>query len=477
MGPVTPFVLFWYLQDMRRVVAAVAVLWIGLGASAQDITGDWTGLLTAGAMQVHIVFHISRQDTGYSALMDSPDQGVNGIPVASARLAGAQLTLEVSQPKVEYSGQWKDSLITGTFKQAGLSFPLELRRGMAAPLVRPQTPAKPYPYREEDVRFENRGAGITLAGTLTLPPGKGTFSAVVLITGSGPQNRDEELLGHKPFLVIADALTRRGIAVLRYDDRGTGQSAGEFSRATTADFATDVEAAVAYLKTRKEIDARRIGLIGHSEGGIIAPMVAARSRDIRFIVLLAGPGVPGEEIILSQQQLIAQAAGAWGKQAQDMQGVNRGAMDIIVRDSLRLQHRDTLQTQLEAYFQEKSAQFPMLKPGTPVTRQAMAELLSPWTEYFLAYDPAPALGQVHCPVLAMAGSKDLQVSPEENLVAIGRALERGGNKRFEVKEFPDLNHLFQEAKTGLPAEYSAIGQTFSPAALEFMVNWVVKQAK
>jgi pimeloyl-ACP methyl ester carboxylesterase len=350
-----------------------------------------------------------------------------------------------------------------------------MRRGKPPAPVRPQTPVRPYPYGEEEVRFENKGAGVTLAGTLTLPAGKGSFPAVVLITGSGPQDRDESLMGHKPFLVIADALTRRGIAVLRYDDRGTARSSGDFRKATTADFATDVEAAVTYLKTRKEINARRIGLIGHSEGGIIAPLVASRNKEIRCIVLLAGPGLRGEEIILSQQQLIAQANGGWGKPAQEMVDVNRGAMEIIVRDSLRLEHRDTIKQQLAAYFDQRSAQVQVLKSGgAEATRLAVEQLTSPWMEYFLAYDPAPALERVRCPVLAMAGSKDLQVSPEENLVAIGRALEKGGNTHFEVKEFPDLNHLFQECTTGLPGEYATIEQTFSPVAMDFMVNWVVK---
>ena len=463
---------------MRKIIATAAVVGAAVTASAQDITGDWTGLLKAGAMQVHIVFHITKQDTGYTTLMDSPDQGVNGIPVASTRVAGQQLTLEVAQPKIEYSGEWKDSLIAGTFRQAGLSFPLELRRGKPAAPVRPQTPVKPYPYTEEEVRFENKAAGVTLAGTLTMPPGKGDFPVMVLITGSGPQDRDETLMGHKPFLVIADALTRRGIAVLRYDDRGTAQSTGDFGKATTADFATDVEAAVAYLKTRKDINTRRIGLIGHSEGGIIAPLVASRDQDIRCIVLLAGPGLRGEEIILSQQQLIAQAGGNWNKMAQEMVDVNRGAMDIIVRDPLRLEHRDTIRRQLVAYFEQQSAKYPALKAGGPETTQrAIGQLTSPWTEYFLAYDPAPALRRVKCPILAMAGSKDLQVSPEANLAAIGQAAQQGGNKHFEGKEFPDLNHLFQECKTGLPSEYATIEQTFSPAALEFLVGWVVKECK
>ncbi|HXB09339.1 MAG TPA: alpha/beta fold hydrolase, partial [Puia sp.] len=359
-----------------------------------------------------------------------------------------------------------------------MSLPLDMRRGgVAAKPVRPQEPVKPYPYIEEEVTIENKGAGVVLAGTLTIPPGKGSFPVVVLITGSGPQNRDEEILGHKPFLVIADALTRHGIAVLRYDDRGVAKSTGKFSGATTADFATDVEAAVAWLRTRKDINPHRIGLIGHSEGGLIAPMVAARDKNIRFIVLLAGPGLRGEEVILSQQQLIAQAAGGWNKEAQDMLELNRGAMDIVVRDSLRLAHRDSIRQQLRAYFAQKAGQYPVRYQDSTVARQAIAQLSDPWMEYFLAYDPVPVLERVHCAVLAMNGAKDVQVAPEENLVAIGRALEKGGNKHFEVKEFPDLNHLFQECKTGSPAEYGTIGQTFSPAALEYLTNWVAKQGK
>ena len=462
---------------MRRVITTIWVLWAALGATAQDITGDWTGTLAVSGIKLRIVFHISRKDTGYNSVMDSPDQGVTGIPVASTRFDQGRLTLEIAQPKVEYTGDLTDSLIAGTFRQAGMSLPLDMRRGVPPKRVRSQEPVKPYPYTEEEVKIENKGAGLTLAGTLTLPPGKGSFPAVVLITGSGPQNRDEEVLGHKAFLVIADALTRHGIAVLRCDDRGVGQSTGKFGGATTADFATDVEAALAYLRMRKDINPRRIGLIGHSEGGLIAPMVAARDKNIRFIVLLAGPGLRGEEVILSQEQLIAQASGGWNKQAQDMREVNKGAMDIVVRDSLRMQHGDSIRQRLKAYFAQKAGQFPALNPDSTPARQALAQLSDPWMAYFLAYDPAPALEQVHCYVLAMNGAKDVQVAPEENLVAIGRALEKGGNKRFEVKEFPDLNHLFQECKTGAPSEYGEIEQTFSPAALEYLTNWVVKQAK
>ncbi|GGA90378.1 hypothetical protein GCM10011511_12000 [Puia dinghuensis] len=284
--------------------------------------------------------------------------------------------------------------------------------------ARPQEPVKPYPYEAEEVQFANSGAGITLAGTLTLPPGKGKFPVVILIAGGGSNNRDEEIFQHRPFLVIADALTRRGVAVLRYDCRGIGQSTGDFGKATTADLATDVEAAIAYLRTRKEINAHRMGLIEHGEGAILAPMVAARRGDVRFIVLLAGQGLRGKEVQLQRQQLMAQAG------------------DSLGQDSMRHRPAD-----------------------------------------YLAYDPDSALEQVRCPVLAMAGAKDLEVAPEDNLVAIGRALEKGGNRHFEVKEFPGLNHYFQECTTGLLPEVASIKETFSPVALGYLTDWAWKQAK
>jgi pimeloyl-ACP methyl ester carboxylesterase len=464
---------------MKKIVAIAGIFLAtaGLSASAQDIAGDWMGTLVYSGIKLRIVFHINKTDTGYNSMMDSPDQGVRGLPMASTRFDQGRLTLEMAQPRIEYAGDYKDSVVTGTFKQGGVSVPMDLRRGIPEKPVRPQEPKKPYPYTEEEVTIENKSARVTLAGTLTLPSGSGRFPVAVLITGSGPQNRDEEILGHKPFLVIADALTRAGIAVLRYDDRGVAKSTGKFTGATTADFATDAEAAVAWLRTRKDINPKRIGLIGHSEGGLIAPMVAARDRNIRFIVLLAGPGLRGEEVILSQQQLIAQATGSWNKTTQDMVEFNRGAMDIVVQDSARMRHRDSILEQGKVYFAQKAATYPALSPDSPSGKQALAQLTEPWFMYFISYDPAPAMEQVRCPVLAMNGAKDVQVAPEENLVAIGRALQKGGNKHFEVKEFPDLNHLFQECKTGAPSEYGQIEQTFSPAALEFLTNWVVKQAK
>jgi len=294
---------------------------------------------------------------------------------------------------------------------------------------------------------------------------------VVLITGSGPQNRDEELMGHKPFLVLSDYLTRNGIGVLRYDDRGCYESKGDFSKATTSDFATDVDAAVTYLKTRKDINLKKIGLIGHSEGGIIAPMVAASRKDICFIVLMAGTGVPGADILLLQQELIGRASGMKEEKLKETKEINRGLYDIIINPK----DTTTLTIQMTEYLKLKMKDSPDIpKDADPdkIIKQEIAQLTSAWMLNFIRYNPAPMLEKVKCPVLAINGSKDLQVPPDVNLPAIEKALKTGGNNKSTVKELPGLNHLFQECKTGSPNEYAGIEQTLSPLALETISNWI-----
>jgi len=305
--------------------------------------------------------------------------------------------------------------------------------------------------------------GVRLAATLTVPPGTGPFPAVVLITGSGPQDRDETLLGHKPFKVLADHLSRQGIAVLRADDRGAGQSSGTFATATSLDFAADAEAGLAYLATRKDINARKLGLVGHSEGGLIAPIVATRNRAVGFIVMMAGSGVPGDQVLLAQQALIATASGAPADLVQRANAAMRGVFAAIraAKD----------ETTLAATLRERLAG---LVPEAQIDAQ-LKTLLSPWYRYFLTYDPAPALRTVRCPVLAIAGEKDLQVPAKENLAAIRAALEAGGNTRIQIEELPGLNHLFQRATTGSPAEYARIEETMAPSVLEMVAGWILKQ--
>ncbi len=296
---------------MKKTTTLLIAILTTISIYAQDIIGNWQGKLDVQGIDLRIVLHINKNDTTYKATMDSPDQGAKGIPVSNIILDGTNFSFEVPTAFIKYNGTLKnDKTITGTFNQNEKSFSLDFNKQETGEIIetnRPQEPIPPYPYRTEEIKFPNTKDSIILAGTLTLSQNGENFPAVVLISGSGPQNRDEEILGHKPFLVIADYITRRGIAVLRYDDRGTAASTGDFNSSTSLDFATDVEYAIEYLKTRKEINKKKIGLIWHSEGAMIAPIVASKSKDINFIVLIAGLGMTGEEILLLQNELIGKA--------------------------------------------------------------------------------------------------------------------------------------------------------------------------
>jgi pimeloyl-ACP methyl ester carboxylesterase len=334
-------------------------------------------------------------------------------------------------------------------------------------ILRPQEPIKPYPYYSEEIKFKNTESEIVLSGTLTLPKEDGKFPAVVLISGSGPQNRDEELLGHKPFLVLADYLTKNGIAVLRFDDRGTAESTGDFKNSTTFDFATDVEYAVKYLQTRKEINKRNIGLIGHSEGGLIAPIVASRNKDIDFIILMAGPALRGDKLLLLQKHKIETQMGI-SKQVVDYnQQVFAGAYDIILNTNLE---KSAVSDSLPNYF---VASYGNALPEDQKTA-IINQLSSPWMIDYIRLDPAVYLDKVRCPILAINGSKDIQVPSKENLQIIENIKKKSGNAEIEIRELENLNHLFQECKTGAISEYGTIEQTISPIALQAMFNWISK---
>ena len=467
-------------MKIQLIAFAIGILIANL-VFGQDITGSWNGILKVQGTQLRIVFNISKTENGFSSTMDSPDQHAKGIPVSSTNFENQTLKLAALNLGIEYEGLLdKNNVIVGNFKQGGMSFPLNLSKEIVEKekIVRSQEPIKPYPYYEEEVTFKNAKAGITLAGTLTLPKKEGRFPVVILISGSGPQNRDEELMGHKPFLVLADYLTKNGIAVLRFDDRGTAASTGDFKTATTTDFATDVEAGVAYLQTRKEIDKKKIGLIGHSEGGIIAPMVAGNSKDISFIVLLAGTGIPGDQLLLLQQELIGKDSHLSDAYLKMVKTINKGAFEIVVKSSGTEQLKTDLTNYINQVLKDNpDAEKPKSMSQDEFVKLQVNQITSPWMVYFIKYNPAMALEKVKCPVLALNGEKDLQVPPKENLEAIKKALTKGGNKKVTTIELPGLNHLFQECKTGLPSEYSAIEQTFSPIALNEILKWLQIQTK
>lgn len=466
---------------MKNTLLFTFLLLISFVGRAQDISGQWYGILKLPGAQLKLVLNLTKNGNGYAATLDSPDQGAKGIPVNSVEFSNMILKIQSSSINAEYQGTLNaGDRFKGTFKQNGMSYPLDLGREIleSTKALRPQEPVKPYAYYTEEVKFENQKEKITLAGTLSLPSKEGNYPVAILISGSGPQNRDEEIMGHKPFLVIADHLTKNGIAVLRYDDRGTAQSTGDFNAATSKEFGTDVEAAISYLKTRKEINVKKIGLIGHSEGGLIAPMVAADSKDVAFIVLLAGPGIPGDEIMMKQTRLLGKAGGLPDQALDKSEQMNKKVYAVLKQ---KLDIAET-KRQIKVLLEEDHNQAPAEQKLSDSDREAVISrmvnsIVSPWTQFFLTYDPAKALEKVKCPVLALNGEKDLQVPPKENLEAIKNALEKGGNKSFTTKELPNLNHLFQESKTGAPSEYGTIEQTFSPIALSEVTTWINKAVK
>ncbi len=466
---------------MYKISLCFLISVVSLSLAGQDIVGQWHGALQVQGTQLRLVFNISKTEGGYSATMDSPDQGAKGIPVTSTSFENGNLKIAIANAKIEYTGTLgKDNSITGIFKQGVQSFPMNLSKEKIEKkvLARTQEPIKPYTYYAEDVVFKNAKAGIDLAGTLTLPTKDGVFPVVILISGSGPQNRDEELLGHKPFLVLSDYLTKNGIAVLRNDDRGTAESKGVFKTATSADFATDVEAAIQYLKGRKEINPKKIGLIGHSEGGLIAPIVASRSKDVAFIVLMAGTGIQGDDLLLLQQKLIGKATGSSDEDLMKNEVKYRKIFDLVLKSKTSQQLEvDVTEVIRKSLTDSPGGDKPEGMSDDAFIKVQVDQIVSPWMQYFIRFDPAPTLKKVKCPVLAINGEKDLQVPPHENLSAISKALKKGKNKNVTTIELPNLNHLLQECKIGSPEEYAVIEQTISPVALSTILNWIQLQVK
>lgn len=451
----------------------------------KSIEGNWEGSLHVDVVKLRLAFKIAKKaEGGFTGSMDSVDQGAKGIKLDEVTLEDGKVRFVHKTLMSAFEGKLNDAgtEVVGEWKQGGLKLPLTLKRVAQVTVVRrPQEPKKPYPYDEQEVTFDNANAKVKLAGTLTLPrgsplaPAKG-WPAAILISGSGPQDRDESLLGHKPFLVLADYLTRRGIAVLRYDDRGTAKSTGDFAAATSLDFANDTRAAIEFLKNRPDINAAQIGLIGHSEGGLIAPMIAAKSKDVAFIVMLAGPGVVGEEILHLQGQAILKSANASAEKIAKQRELAQRIFDMVKQEHDQATAEKKLKEIMDAERAKLSDEAKKAGAGTVDAADARTKLvLTPWFRYFLTYDPRPALTQVQCPVLSLIGEKDLQVPPKENMLAIEKALKAGGNRDYLVKELPSLNHLFQTCKTGAIAEYGAIEETIATPALELIAEWILKR--
>ena len=423
---------------MKRIVFSLLVALVAMTGRAQiqsptDLLGSWTGKLNVGAMSLTLVLHLEQQDDGnVKVTMDSPDQGAKGIAATKEYLSGDSMAIKVAMIGMTYRAKLKDGKLDGTFSQNGMSLPLVMTRGGVAEVKRPQTPQTPYPYETEEVTFTNEKDGATLAGTLTYPVGYDkesgkpvggnmkSLTVVLFVSGSGQQNRDEELFNHKPFLVIADYLARHGIASLRYDDRATGSSkGGEVKNATSEDFMRDAEAGLNYLRNQKKF--KKIGVLGHSEGGLIAFMLGARKKT-DFIVSLAGPGVKGDTLLAAQTNRLMELSG----------------MSATMT--------------AEQYRQQKEVQE------------------TPWLQWFINYDPSDNIHNSRCPVFALNGDRDCQVLSSQNLPPIQRLLPK--SKMNLIKEYPGLNHLFQHCTTGLPTEYGQIEETISQEVLQDIVQWI-----
>lgn len=468
---------------MKNLINVLIFIMLSFQTFAQqDLSGIWSGKLELpNSASLTIVFNLSVDTNGnYSSTLDSPDQGVKGIQTESTEIKEDSIFINIPVVHGNYKGKifFDETKIDGKWNQGGMSLDLLLKKTDKVELPkRPQEPKEPYSYNSEDVLFENDIDNVVLAGTLTFPKNGNNFPAVILISGSGGQDRNEEIFNHKPFFVIADYLTRNGIAVLRFDDRGIGQSTGKQEGATSEDFAKDVLAGVKFLKERNEIDKTKIGLIGHSEGGIIAPLAAVQTTDIAFIILMAGPGVSGYSILAAQNELIMRSEGVSEEEIQKSLKSQQEVFSILKNssaDNLEKELRDKLRSEYQSLTDNEKA-----KLGDSITYIDMQTkiLSSPWFKYFLNHDPASVLEKVKCPVLAINGEYDLQVPPKENLSAIKTALEKGGNKNFEVLELKGLNHLFQTSDTGKISEYGQIEETISPLALQTMLDWIKKVVK
>lgn len=438
------------------------------------LDGTWRGKISRNGVDLRLVLHIATGAQGTAILLDSPDQLANGVPLQDLARDGQKISFRLALRGVRYDGVLSADMqrMSGTWQAPNQpAAEVDFARDAATAAAdsgpkRPQTPQPPFPYRAEEVAFDNPfESGVHLAGTLTLPQGKGPFPAAIMITGSGQQDRDETMLGHKPFAVIADYLTRRGIAVLRVDDRGVGKSTGDVAKATSADFATDANAAFAYLRTRGESRAQAIGFIGHSEGGMIGPIAMATNKQVAFLIMMAGPGVATQKLLLAQRRAIGLSMGRSEAEIAKAQPIEASLFKALASGATFDQGLKAARALLTPDAMAAIG----LPPGTD-PQLVLAQFGSPWFRYFFQYDPAPNLRAIRVPVLAMNGSLDRQVLPAENLAAIKAALK--DDRDVTIVELPGLNHLFQTARTGAVGEYADIEETVAPAALERMASWI-----
>jgi uncharacterized protein len=471
---------------MKKLFVLSVILSLCYFAKSQSITGNWEGTLTVQNTELPIIFHIKKDSTDkLTATFDSPKQQAYNLPCNDVMITGDSVILVMKMINGKYTGLLSadKKMLTGNWSQGGASFPLIMKKtsdvATAKEIKRPQTPKPPFNYHTEDVSYSNADGSIQFGGTFTRPLDKvlKKYPAVLLITGSGRQDRDETIFDHKSFAVIADHLTQQGIAVLRVDDRGVGKTTGSFATSTSADFAKDVEAGIDYLKTLPNVDAANIGLIGHSEGGMIAPMVASKRKDVKFIVLLAGPGVPIIDLMEKQSVEVMIAGGISKEQSDQYKPLYKSLMTAIMNE------QDTAislkkATEIFTEWQNKTSKEVVQKITNVTDEKTQANFIadfvngikSPWFSYFIRFNPAEYLSKTHCAVLALNGEKDLQVDAKQNLAAIKSNLPKTTNAT--IKEMPGLNHLFQHCKACSVQEYAELEETFAPEVLEIMAQWI-----
>jgi uncharacterized protein len=480
-------------MSFRKLCCFCSILFLGVNSSAQNITGTWQGNLNVQGNQIPVVFHISKDSANKSiASFDSPSQHAFNLPCSEVILKDDSLILMMDIIKGKYAGQLsKDKKqMDGVWFQGAVSLPLLITKTSEIAEVkqhkRPQTPKPPFPYNSNDVVYMNAANSLQYGATFTYPKMDSanlsvkakTYPAVILITGSGQQDRDETLFDHKPFAIIADYLTRNGFAVLRVDDRGIGKSTGIFAEATTADFATDVEVSLDFLKKQPQVNKEKIGLIGHSEGGMIAPIVADERKEIKFIVLLAGPGIPIIDLMDQQIEAVSMSEGSSPTEAKasgqlmhivwEEAGKNEDSATTVKNIRMKIKTwSKTLDTATLAKIKGNDT-----SSVNSQIAQAMAALNSKWYKYFISFNPQPYLQKLNCKVLALNGSKDVQVIAEPNLNGIRTSLKKSKSPEYEVIEIPGLNHLFQTCIKCSPSEYNDLEESFSPKALEIIGNWL-----
>ena len=454
------------MKSTLLCLAAATVMTVNF-AHAEDATGYWKGSI---ANSLHVFLQVNKAADGtWEATLSVPQQGLV-TKVDQPVITDDQIGFALLSLKASYAATWneKDKVWAGTWRQNGQTAPLLFARtdAGAGKLKRPQEEAiaaRPAPYTSTEVSFINDAAKIALQGTFSVPHGKGLFPAVVLVAGSGPQDRDENVFNHKLFLVLADHLARQGIAVLRYDKRGVGTSGGAYKGATTFDFASDAEAAVRFLRTRTDVDQRNIGIVGHSEGGLIAPLVAARDPKVAFVVLLAAPGVRGAGLMVEQLARNGKDGGLPDTEIARQRAFHQALFGAIAAAPDVAQAKESA-----AMVMADATQHGTLPKG--VTAAAIAPYTTPWFHTFLRLEPAPALQKLRQPVLALNGALDFQVPAAMDLGAIRTALN--DNPKAVIKEMPQLNHLFQTAHTGSGEEYAFIEETFAPVALDTVSDWI-----